>query len=123
MYMVTIIKDKKLLLVTIIDLLITMGVPFLVRGICALANVNNFAYSLLFAIFAFFNGLFAYLVGDIILISYKHKHDLIDTPVPDYVALSAKHWRYPFIVCLLANVIIFVIFCIVYATTGHWPLM
>ena len=70
MYMKAVFLNKKLLIILIVDLLVTMGLPFGIHAICAACGVF-FGYPLLFAIFGFFNGLFAYLSGDIILLKYK----------------------------------------------------
>lgn len=121
--MKNVFTDKKLLLILIIDIVITVGLPFLIHLFCRLAGVTNFAYPLLFAIFTAINGLLAYLVGDFIILSYKHKNDIVTSPVPDDVIIRSRKIRYPFIISLLVDLTIFVIFCIVYTLTHTWPLM
>ena len=123
MYMIEAFKQKKLLIIMIVDTILSIGIPFGIHGICVLAGVENFGYSFFFAIFAFANGLAAYLSGDIILISYKHKNDIVTSPIPDDVYLKSKQVRYPYIVAMLADIIIFVIFVFYFSGTGHWPLM
>ena len=116
-------QDKKLVIVLIVDLVLTLGVPFLVFGLLKLAGNDSFAYPLLFAIFGVVNGILAYLSGDIILIVYKQKNNLVTTPVPDEVVMRSRVVRYPFILALLVDILVFVIFAIIYSTTGHWPFM
>ena len=116
-------QDKKLVIVLIVDLLLTLGVPFIVLALTKLSGNDSFAYALLFAIFGVINGIIAYISGDIILISYKHKNNLVTTPVPDDVVMRSRTVRYPFILTLLVDILVFVIFAIIYSTTGHWPFM
>ena len=123
MYMIEAFKQKKILIILIVDILVTMGSPFAVFGILYACGVTNFVYPLLFAIFAFFNGLFAYLSGDIILIRYRHQNDIVTSPIPDDVYLRSKQIRYPFIISLLLNIAIFVVCVLVFSSTGHWPLI
>ena len=121
--MKAVFQERKLLITLIVNLVITLGLPFVVHVICSSTGVTNFSYPFLFAIFAAINGILAYLVGDIILISYKSKNDIVTSPVPDDVRLKARQTRYPFVIALLADLLIFVIFCIIFSTTGQWPLM
>ena len=121
--MKTIFEEKPLLVTLIIDAVVTLGLPFVVHFLCISSGITNFAYPLLFAIFAVVNGLLTYIVGDVILISYKTKNDLVTTPVPDEVREHAKHWRYPFLIVLLLDLVVFVVFCIIFSATGHWPLL
>lgn len=114
--------EKKLWITMIIDIVLTVGVPFLVHLICVLNGVT-FEYSFLFAAFIFLNGLLAYLVGDLILVSYKRKNKIVTSSIPEDVINKARGWRIPFAISLLVDLIIFVAFAIVFYTTGHWPLM
>ena len=122
-YMKAVFTEKKLLIILIIDLVLTLATPFIIHVICFSMGITNFAYPLFFAIFAVINGVLAYLVGDIILISYKSKNDIVTSPVPDDIILKARHWRYPFIICALTDLVVFGVFCIIFSTTGHWPLL
>ena len=121
--MLVVFKEKKLLIALIIDLFITVAGPFLVFLFCYLAGVKNFVYPFLFAIFAFLNGFLSYFVGDMILVIYKNRNDIVTSGIPTEVILASKHWRYPFIISLITNVIIFAICAIIYASTGSWPLL
>lgn len=115
--------DKKLLIVLIADLLISIGSPFLVHLICNLCGVTNFVYPLLFGVFVFVNFFLSYFVGDLMIIRYKNKNDIVTSDIPAGLLLRAKQWRYPFIISLLVCIAVFAIFAIIYSTTGHWPLM
>lgn len=123
MYMIEALKQKKLLIITIVDLVLSTGIPFGIHGICLLAGVTNIGYPIFFAMFAFVNGLLAYLSGDIILIKYKHNNDIVTSPIPDDVYLHSKQVRWPYIISLLANILVFVICVFYYTMNGHWPLM
>ena len=123
MYMKAVFQDKKLLIVLVVDLIITIGSPFLVFGILKLCGDESFAYALLFAIFGVINGILAYLSGDIIIIRYKMKNDIVTSPVPDDVIIRSRQIRYPFVIALIVDILIFAIFAIIYSTTGHWPFM
>ena len=121
--MKSVFTEKKLLIILNADVVFTVGVPFLIHLFCRLAGVTNFAYPLFFAIFAAINGLLAYLVGDFIILSYKHKNDIVTSPIPDNVIIESRKIRYPFILSLLVDITIFVVFCFVYSQTKTWPLM
>ena len=123
MGMKSVFTEKKLLITTLVDLLVSVGGPFLVFFLCYINGVTNFVYPYLFAIFVFVNGFLAYFVGDMIIISYKSKNDIVTSGIPSEVLLSAKHWRYPFIICLLFNLVLFAVCAIIYTTTGSWPLL
>jgi len=116
------ITDKKLLVTLIVDLVITVGSPFLVHLICYLNGVN-FEYTFLFAIYIFINGLLAYLIGDLILVSYKRRNKIVTSGIPDDVISRSRGWRIPFVISLIVDLLIFGAFAIVFYTTGHWPLM
>lgn len=123
MYMIKAFQDKKLLIIMIVDIVFSIGSPFVVHGICVAAGVKNFGYPFFFAIYAFVNGLLAYLSGDIILIRYKNQNDIVTSPIPDDVYLRSKQVRWPYIISMLACILVFVI-CVFYQRgTGHWPLM
>lgn len=123
MYMDIIFKDKKLLLILILDLLLTIGVPFLIHGILVMNDVRSFTYAFLFAIFGVINAFLAYLSGDIIIISYKKKNNIVTSSIPEDVLLKSRQIRYPFIISLLVDLLIFAVFAIVFTSTGSWPLM
>ena len=116
-------QDKKLVIILVIDLVVTIGVPFLVFGILKLSGVGSFTYALLFAIFAVINAVLAYVFGDLILILYKQKNDLVTSPIPDDVVKRSRVIRYPFIISLIVDILVFAIFAIIFSMTGHWPLM
>ena len=122
-YMKSLFKNKMVLLVTILDVVFTVGVPFLIHIICVSSGVNNFIYPFLFAIFTFMNGLLAYLVGDLIIVIYKKKNGLVTSSIPQEVSDKAKEWRYPFIISLIIDLVIFGVFAIIFSSTGHWPLL
>ena len=123
MYMIEAFKQKKLLIILIVDIVVSIGLPFGIHGICVAANVKNFGYPFFFAIFGFVNGLLAYISGDIILIRYKNKNDIVTSPIPDEIYKKSKQVRWPYIISMLACFLVFVI-CVFYQTsTGHWPLM
>ena len=121
--MKSLFSEKKLLIVLLFDALLTLGIPFIIYAITSSNGVTNFAYPYFFAIFGIVNAFLAYLVGDLILISYKKKNGIVTSSIPEEVISKAKMWRYPFIITLLLDMLIFVIYVIVFYTTGHWPLL
>ena len=123
MYMEIVFKDKKLLLILIADLLISVSVPFLIHGILTLSGSGSFTYPFLFAIFGAINAFLSYLSGDIIIISYKKKNNIVTSSIPEDVVNRARQIRYPFIISLLVDLLVFTVFAIIYSMTGAWPLM
>lgn len=116
-------KEKKLLITLILDVVLTLGIPFIIYAICVSNGVHNFPYQYFFAMFGIVNALLAYLVGDIILVSYKKKNGIVTSSIPEEVILESKKWRYPFIISLIIDMLVFVVFVIIFYATGHWPLL
>ena len=82
-------QDKKLVIVLIVDLVLTLGVPFIVLALTKLSGNDSFAYALLFAIFGVINGIIALVQDYSIQFLLTEGGPGYDTMVPGYYMYQA----------------------------------
>jgi uncharacterized membrane protein YbhN (UPF0104 family) len=116
-------KQKYFYILTSILLLISLGVPFICYFIFNALNIKEFPYVYLFVIFAGLYFLLSYVVGDVYIVRYKQKEGIITSSLPEEVINKSKELRKPFIASFLITLLVFIIFYIIYASTGSWPLL
>ena len=105
------------ILLIVVPILISLTYLLITKAIGEYSN----AYPLIIAIFAGIYLFLSYLVGDLIIVRYKKKENIITSSVPEDVINNAKKYRYPFIFSFLALLIVFAVLALIYYLTGQWP--
>ena len=121
--MIPSLKRPLTYILTAIFTLIGVGVPFLVFGITKATGNAPFPYYYLHLMFACLYALFAYVFGDIVLVTYRRKNPSAMGEVSPEANLKIWTLRWPFIFSLLILLILFAVFYIIFAVTHSWPLM
>jgi len=121
--MKNVIKNYRLYLVALGLIVISVALPIALYYICKAYGNNSFPYTLVIAIFGCLYGLGIYISGDIVIIKYRRKNpEVYNQILPKDIQDKALRNRYPFIIACIITIIVFIIFYIIYKSTGSWPL-
>ena len=103
---------------------LSIGLSFLSYGISIwVGAAKPFPYYIVMLIFIFLYGLLAYLVGDIEYLKYKKKVGEVHPSVPDEEREKIFLLRLPFIISLIATLLVIGVLFIVSLFIKRWPLL
>ena len=118
------LKSKKVWIIASILTVVGVGVPFLVLLITYLSNTAKLAnYTVILGLFAACYLLIGYVWGDLHTVAYRRKNKEWDSPLPENIKTSAWQRRWPFFLACIVVFIVFMVFEIIYWTTGSYPII
>lgn len=120
--LVSIKKTKTILFASLLAIL-SVGVSFLIFGISVWVGGTKLPYYFFLMMFIFIYAFLAYLSGDLRIISYRKQVQEYNPVIPDDVQEEIWDRRTPFILALIATILVLAVFFIIRLSTGVWPFL
>ncbi|MCR5505798.1 MAG: hypothetical protein K6F07_02255 [Bacilli bacterium] len=118
------LKSKKVWIFFAILATLSVGLPFLILVITLnIEKAAPFQYPVLLGAFAAVYVLVGFVWGDLHTVAHRRKTKNWDGEVPEEIKRESWLRRWPFYLAAILTITVFMVFEIIFWSTGHYPFL